>query len=321
MTIELEFYMVFQGFIVHFSRLNHIITVYGKKKNQMSLKLYLYSGETNTNSQLLRQRVSLIFLIAAIAHLLKQLGEGSFSLSDSSTLISLGYFFLNLVFYLSNRDMAAYGHVLLLLGATTLATFKEYDSIYGFIFWICAFLLAKRYRILLNRPGLLFIFFILYYTVIIELSLFLSPRKSWGIMHISFLVSFILFIYYLFKSELKRFSFSEQRMQNSIHELIKERTNLKNHIAEKQSELTKLEKQIESIQGEKEPFDLDKIGLTPAELRIVEALVKTRGTNKEISEQLGIKENTVKQHLYKVFNKMGVDERFQIIDLCKYNFD
>ncbi|MDY7029042.1 MAG: LuxR C-terminal-related transcriptional regulator [Spirochaetota bacterium] len=39
-----------------------------------------------------------------------------------------------------------------------------------------------------------------------------------------------------------------------------------------------------------------------------------------MAERLNIAESTVKLHLYNIYNKIGVDNRFAIIDLCKYNF-
>ena len=45
-----------------------------------------------------------------------------------------------------------------------------------------------------------------------------------------------------------------------------------------------------------------------------------KASNREIAERLNIAESTVKLHLYNIYNKLGVDNRFTVIDLCKYNF-
>ncbi len=60
--------------------------------------------------------------------------------------------------------------------------------------------------------------------------------------------------------------------------------------------------------------------ISPAETRIIETLAVYKASNREIAERLNLAESTVKLHLYNIYNKIGVDNRFAIIDLCKYNF-
>ena len=51
------------------------------------------------------------------------------------------------------------------------------------------------------------------------------------------------------------------------------------------------------------------------------SLTKYKAGNREIAERLNLAESTVKLHIYNICNKIGVDNRFAIIDLCKYNFE
>ena len=82
----------------------------------------------------------------------------------------------------------------------------------------------------------------------------------------------------------------------------------------------KLSKKIEEIEEKQEPYNLKAAGITPAERRVIRVLTVYKASNREIAERLNIAESTVKLHLYNIYNKLGVDNRFTVIDLCKYNF-
>ncbi len=81
-----------------------------------------------------------------------------------------------------------------------------------------------------------------------------------------------------------------------------------------------LEAQLTEIESEKKPYDLKAAKISPAEERVIKVLTIYKASNREIAERLDIAESTVKLHLYNIYNKIGVDNRFAIIDLCKYNF-
>lgn len=54
------------------------------------------------------------------------------------------------------------------------------------------------------------------------------------------------------------------------------------------------------------------LGLTPRELEILEAIAAGL-SNREIGERLYVSENTVKTHLSRVFDKLGVQRRVQAV--------
>jgi DNA-binding CsgD family transcriptional regulator len=83
----------------------------------------------------------------------------------------------------------------------------------------------------------------------------------------------------------------------------------------------KLTAQLMALEHDKKPYDLKAAKITPAESRVIEALTIYKAGNREIAERLNLAESTVKLHLYNICNKIGVDNRFAIIDLCKYNFN
>ena len=82
----------------------------------------------------------------------------------------------------------------------------------------------------------------------------------------------------------------------------------------------KLSEQLAELEEEQKPYDLKAAKISPAEARVIEALTVYKAGNREIAERLNLAESTVKLHIYNICNKIGVDNRFAIIDLCKYNF-
>ena len=294
----------------------------------MSLKLYLYKNEQKGDKAFIQNRISIIFALSGFVFFAINLFNGlthnyGFKeiINSNNIIHTLIFTVLFVIFTQLKHKSIRYLQILFLLSASSMMTFQQYDSIYGCALWFSAYMLTYKYGIYESRKISTNLFFIVFMILMVLLSLFISPEQDSAWSYFVFLIFFIYLSYTINKSEIDRVVHSEKDMQNSIHELILERTRLKEYKEKNQRQLNDLESQISKIQKDKTPFDLKKSGLTPAEIRIVEALVTTRGSNKEISESLGIKENTVKQHLYKVFNKMGVDDRFQIIDLCKYNFD
>lgn len=67
--------------------------------------------------------------------------------------------------------------------------------------------------------------------------------------------------------------------------------------------------------------DVASIDFTARELEVLKELCIYRGTNKDIGEKLDIKPTTVKVHLSRIYDKVGVDSRHQLIDICKDYFD
>ncbi len=83
---------------------------------------------------------------------------------------------------------------------------------------------------------------------------------------------------------------------------------------------TRIRDHLKELEEEQKPYDLKAVEISPAEERVIKTLTIYKASNKEIAERLNIAEPTVKLHLYNVYNKIGVDNRFAIIDLCKYNY-
>jgi ATP/maltotriose-dependent transcriptional regulator MalT len=81
-----------------------------------------------------------------------------------------------------------------------------------------------------------------------------------------------------------------------------------------------LRERLREIQAAQAPFDLQSRGVTFAEKKVLRILCLYRASNRDIAKKLGIAESTVKIHISHIMDKLGVDDRYAIIDLCRYNF-
>jgi DNA-binding NarL/FixJ family response regulator len=66
-----------------------------------------------------------------------------------------------------------------------------------------------------------------------------------------------------------------------------------------------------SVDEPREPMPSQAPPLTPRENQIAQAIANGR-SNRDIASQLGITEQTVKNHLTNIFGKVGVGSRLQL---------
>lgn len=283
-----------------------------------------------TENYLIYRRTSILFSIAGISIIIANSFIGYFvyhsGFSELLTNCSIWLIFPSLLPFIlvsivkTEHVWLKYCQLFVILLASTFSILVSYNMVYGSAFWIIFFLLAYKYRFLSKHLLLKTIVIFIYLLTIIQVSAYRDKSTYEGFGLIIFLVFFLLLLYGIFKAELDRVLFAELKLQKNISSLIDEKQKLGIQIEIDRVKLKQMELKISQYQSEKKPFDLDQCLLTPTETKIVRILVLTRATNREISEILEIKESTVKQHFYRIFNKMGVDERHQIIDLCRYNF-
>lgn len=103
-------------------------------------------------------------------------------------------------------------------------------------------------------------------------------------------------------------------------DLVKQQELLRKENFSLKMDYRKLASQLADLEEEHKPFDLKAVNITVAEERVIRILTIYKAGNREIAERLNLAESTVKLHIYNICNKIGVDNRFAIIDLCKYNF-
>ena len=82
--------------------------------------------------------------------------------------------------------------------------------------------------------------------------------------------------------------------------------------------LISLNKQVDRYKDD--TIDISTIDFTPREIEILRALCLTYNSNKDLAESLDISVHTIKTHMKNIFDKTGVDDRYQLIDLFKADF-
>jgi DNA-binding NarL/FixJ family response regulator len=60
-----------------------------------------------------------------------------------------------------------------------------------------------------------------------------------------------------------------------------------------------------------------KFGLTPRELEVVSAIARHRMANKDIAQFFKIAEDTVRHHVFNIFEKLGVSNRLELADFAR----
>ena len=181
---------------------------------------------------------------------------------------------------------------------------ESYDTVYGPGMFFAAWLLIRHYGFFDNYRKIKYLIFLFLLIGLTQISAFIHNERAWtastGIFfYTAFIVFFVVIIW---------------------RDIIKEQNNLRVENRSLKINYTRIRDQLIELEEEKKPYDLKAVKITPAEQRVIKALTIYKASNREIAERLNIAESTVKLHLYNIYNKIGVDNRFAIIDLCKYNF-
>lgn len=290
----------------------------------------LVEKDMDENIFLIQKRISIVFSITGFAvtfvnlllsYIVSQLSLLEI-LNNISVYLTLLLTFPFIIFSFIKKSSVIVQHfqVLVLFSAFYVSAWDQYNSIYALTFSILAVSLMYKYRMLEKYLILKIIIIYICLICIIAFSSFHIGRSVAGMQVVLFMTFFLFVSYLIFKSELDKVITNKKRMQDEILRLVRDREVLKERIEKNQEEFDELEKQYLEFKNKKKPFDFKKYNLTPSEINVIKVLVEQRASNKEISEELNIKESTVKQHLYRIYNKIGVDNRIQLIDLCEYNF-
>ncbi len=190
-----------------------------------------------------------------------------------------------------------------LLGAANI--FTSYNEVYGPSLFFLGWLLARQYGYFIRHKKIKYYLLVTFFVIVVQLSAYKNGKHVFILNNelLEFSVFLIIFTLVIWKDILDR-----------DESLFKENKRLR-------SDYTMLRKRVDTIENDKKPYNLKAAKISPAEERVLRVLVKYKASNKEIAERLNISESTVKLHLYNIFNKLGADNRFSVIDLCQYNFD
>ncbi|MDC7126187.1 MAG: helix-turn-helix transcriptional regulator [Spirochaetales bacterium] len=189
-----------------------------------------------------------------------------------------------------------------LMGIANLIT--GYKEFYGPALFLVGWLVARQYGFMEEHRNLKSAILMLIIITTSQISAFLYTDDGVmaGFSSLWFTLFLVIMLLIVWGDTLRR-----------QEELKKENFTLK-------TDYNAIKDKLEEINETKAPYDLKGLGITPAEERVIKILTIYKASNREIAERLNLAESTVKLHLYNVFNKMGVDSRFDIIDLCQYNY-
>ena len=202
------------------------------------------------------------------------------------------------------HKLMKYYQIIAILIAGAMNVIEGYEQFYGPGLFLAGWLLMRQYGFLDSYKVLKNIIVISVLVILSQISAFLHTGEG---IHAGFSTLW----YALFLSTLVVIIWRD---------MVRQQEDLKKENRELQTNYHVLKAHLKEIEDEQKPFDLKAHKISPAEERVLKTLTVYRASNREIAERLNISENTVKLHLYNCYNKLGVDSRFAIIDLCKYNF-
>jgi DNA-binding CsgD family transcriptional regulator/heme/copper-type cytochrome/quinol oxidase subunit 4 len=200
--------------------------------------------------------------------------------------------------------------IIVFVAIGTVSIIDAFQDFYGPSLFLAAWLLMRHYGYLEKHAKLKNISILALITVLSQFSAYLH-RADDEYESVGLFAGFSTLMYTLFLVTLLVILWRDMSKQQ---ELLKQENFLL------QMDYRRLTAQLEELEEDHKPFDLKKAGITPAEVRVIETLTVYRASNREIAERLNLAESTIKLHIYNICNKIGVDNRFAIIDLCKYNF-
>ena len=244
-----------------------------------------------------------VIIVNLIDHLYDGLNLGQAILSMNVWLDFLLFIPGYLSLFFENRVMKLFQVLAIsLTGVANILT--AYNEVYGPSLFFMGWLLARQYGYFDLHKKVKYILLIAFFVIMAQVSAYVNGKRVFILNNelLEFSIFMILFILAIWKDIFER----DER-------LFKENRHLKSNYKAIQAE-------IDAIEKEKKPYNLKEANISPAEERVLKVLVKYKASNKEIAERLNISESTVKLHLYNIFNKLGADNRFTVIDLCQYNF-
>ena len=257
-----------------------------------------------------QKRVGLLISVVALTVLITNLIYGiiNFGFTESIKHDQIWMVFIAVVVFsasvLIESQLLKIAQISVILAVGIANVIEAYEQFYGPGLFLAGWLLLRQYGFLDKYKILKNIIIISILVVLSQISAFLHTDEG-------VYAGFSTLWYALFLSLLVVIIWRD---------MVRQQEDLKKKNRELQTNYHVLKAHLKEIEEEQKPFDLKARRISPAEERVLKTLTVYRASNREIAERLSLSENTVKLHLYNCCNKLGVDNRFAIIDLCKYNF-
>ncbi|MCK5154794.1 MAG: response regulator transcription factor [Spirochaetales bacterium] len=177
---------------------------------------------------------------------------------------------------------------------TTFGILEQHDGQYALPMVLIAGLMGLKYRILGKK---ILILMMIYFAALFEISAALAGVHTRGLFIILFGAFFFGIIIIMYQDDLKR----HFDLAKNYHEKL-------------------ISMEIVLKRFKDATLDVSQINFTPRELDVLKELCVTRASNQELADAMKLNIQTIKTHLRNIFDKSGVDDRYQLIDLFKNNF-
>jgi hypothetical protein len=216
-----------------------------------------------------------------------------------------------------NSVIIRVSQVLVFLLAAGIAMLDVYDAVFGLGFVLLAIFLSFSYGFFERRGIIKFMAIVIYLFGMAVLSASLQYERGHvmlGLDMVAYLAMFLLISYLIYSDEINAYLSRARAAENALSALQAERENLA-------ARLSALDEKIRVIEERRSRIDLDKAGITAGSVRCCGSSSGTGRTEQQIAKRLGISPFTVKEHFRHIRDKLGVDRREEIIEICRNLFD
>jgi DNA-binding CsgD family transcriptional regulator len=250
-----------------------------------------------------------------ISALLKKHTFHYFITHPSIILLLSGLFILTMG-QLFGKNLLKYIHIILISTTALVSIHSDYDQFYGIGQMILLLLLLYKYGFLNRYIKCKLLAISLVFIASIELSIRNSELSGIGVEVFMYVAFFLIFLYIIYKDDIDDILASRNLIHsNKMALLEKEKRRIEKQLGKYKARLKEVDQAIEmEVRGEKE-IDWDQYNLTKTERKIITILVTRNASNKQIAEELGVKERTIKTHLYNIYNKIGIGTRSELIGM------
>ncbi len=277
----------------------------------------------------IQKKVGYLFFITGIAVVtanmvtISRLYGFTSAMGDISVYLTLIFSFYSLFTIFIDSKVIRFSQILVLCLVAGISIIDQYDSFYGVGLLFLSVILAFKYRFFERKAVLKLMCIGIYTFTLIEVSVAVNDdfvSVIHGFDSLVFLTLMIVFFLMLYRDEIRSYLEKQNRFSSEIDSLKREHALLQNRINQDSLRLAELNEKIREYTEENKPIDLKALQVSPAEERVVRTLCTYRCDNREIAKRLNISVPTVKVHLSRVMDKLGVDDRYAVMDMCRNNF-